>query len=141
MSAKKITNSQKETVNRKITGLLVVFLGVIMIVGVSFLARFADLAVVRDKIKNKSVDKDKIVKISGTPACLPIKSQYKEEDNSNSNCQLGLKSDSGEYYALYGQNSLSLYGEIGASTFEIEGELIDAGKAEKYDISGTIIPK
>lgn len=139
---KEITKIQNESLNRKTTGFLIAFLGLIMIVGVSFLARFADLAIFRGQIKAKSDNqKAKIIRINGTPACLPLKASG--DDNitiENNSCELGLKSDDGKYYALNKTNDgFDLYGQVGTNSFEVEGEFIKAGDSEPYAIEGTIL--
>lgn len=135
---KQISDNQKDAFNRKLTGVLIIVIGIVLIFGVAILARFGDLAIVRKKLfNNNSAEKSNYVKISGTPTCLKYKPKYIKEQSSK--CNLGIKTSDNEYYAISGgTNPLDLYGEIGASEFEVSGTLIEAGSDEKYDIVGTI---
>jgi hypothetical protein len=113
-------------------------IGLVLIFGVALLARFADLAVVRNKLQVEGESKkNNSITISGQTTCLPLRQGRK----ASGNCELGIKTDSGEYYAVNSiQNPLEIYGEVGSSTVEISGELVKAGSDENYDIVGTIIP-
>ncbi|MBP9489687.1 hypothetical protein KBE46_03375 [Candidatus Saccharibacteria bacterium] len=135
---KKLTNEKIDQINRKSTGILIMVIGLVLIFGVALLARFADLAVVRNKLQVEGESKkNNSITISGQTTCLPLRQGRK----ASGNCELGIKTDSGEYYAVNSiQNPLEIYGEVGSSTVEISGELVKAGSDENYDIVGTIIP-
>ena len=135
---KKLTNEKIDQINRKSTGILIMVIGLVLIFGVALLARFADLAVVRNKLQVEGESKkNNSITISGQTTCLPLRQGKK----ASGNCELGIKTDSGEYYAVNSiQNPLEIYGEVGSSTVEISGELVKAGSDENYDIVGTIIP-
>ena len=135
---KKLTNEKNDQINRKSTGILIMVIGLVLIFGVALLARFADLAVVRNKLQVEGESKkNNSITISGQTTCLPLRQGRK----ASGNCELGIKTDSGEYYAVNSiQNPLEIYGEVGSSTVEISGELVKAGSDENYDIVGTIIP-
>ena len=135
---KKLTNEKIDQINRKSTGILIMVIGLVLIFGVALLARFADLAVVRNKLQVEGESKkNNSITISGQTMCLPLRQGRK----ASGNCELGIKTDSGEYYAVNSiQNPLEIYGEVGSSTVEISGELVKAGSDENYDIVGTIIP-
>ena len=135
---KKLTNEKIDQINRKSTGILIMVIGLVLIFGVALLARFADLAVVRNKLQVEGESKkNNSITISGQTTCLPLRQGRK----ASGNCELGIKTDSGEYYAVNCiQNPLEIYGEVGSSTVEISGELVKAGSDENYDIVGTIIP-
>ena len=135
---KKLTNEKIDQINRKSTGILIMVIGLVLIFGVALLARFADLAVVRNKLQVEGESKkNNSITISGQTTCLPLRLGRK----ASGNCELGIKTDSGEYYAVNSiQNPLEIYGEVGSSTVEISGELVKAGSDENYDIVGTIIP-
>ena len=47
---KKLTNEKIDQINRKSTGILIMVIGLVLIFGVALLERFADLAVVRNKL-------------------------------------------------------------------------------------------
>ena len=136
---KKLTNEKIDQINRKSTGILIMVIGLVLIFGVALLARFADLAVVRNKLQVEGESKkNNSITISGQTTCLPLRQGRK----ASGNCELGIKTDSGEYYAVNSiQNPLEIYGEVGSSTVEISGELVKAGSDENYDIVGTIIPQ
>ena len=135
---KKLTYEKIDQINRKSTGILIMVIGLVLIFGVALLARFADLAVVRNKLQVEGESKkNNSITISGQTTCLPLRQGRK----ASGNCELGIKTDSGEYYAVNSiQNPLEIYGEVGSSTVEISGELVKAGSDENYDIVGTIIP-
>ena len=135
---KKLTNEKIDQINRKSTGILIMVIGLVLIFGVALLARFADLAVVRNKLQVEGESKkNNSITISGQTTCLPLRQGRK----ASGNCELGIKTDSGEYYAVNSiKNPLEIYGEVGSSTVEISGELVKAGSDENYDIVGTIIP-
>ena len=135
---KKLTNEKIDQINRKSTGILIMVIGLVLIFGVALLARFADLAVVRNKLQVEGESKkNNSITISGQTTCLSLRQRRK----ASGNCELGIKTDSGEYYAVNSiQNPLEIYGEVGSSTVEISGELVKAGSDENYDIVGTIIP-
>ena len=135
---KKLTNEKIDQINRKSTGILIMVIGLVLIFGVALLARFADLAVVRNKLQVEGESKkNNSITISGQTTCLPLRQGRK----ASGNCELGIKTDSGEYYAVNSiQNPLEIYGEVGSSTVEVSGELVKAGSDENYDIVGTIIP-
>ena len=135
---KKLTNEKIDQINRKSTGILIMVIGLVLIFGVALLARFADLAVVRNKLQVEGESKkNNSITISGQTTCLPLRQGRK----ASGNCELGIKTDSGEYYAVNSiQNPLEIYGEVGSSTVEISGELVKAGSDENYDMVGTIIP-
>ena len=135
---KKLTNEKIDQINRKSTGILIMVIGLVLIFGVALLARFADLAVVRNKLQVEGESKkNNSITISGQTTCLPLRQGRK----ASGNCELGIKTDSGEYYAVNSiQNPVEIYGEVGSSTVEISGELVKAGSDENYDIVGTIIP-
>ena len=135
---KKLTNEKIDQINRKTTGILIMVIGLILIFAVALLAKFADLAVIREKLNLTSSITKYSITIKGQTSCLPLK----ESETSSGSCELGLKSEDGKYYAINGSNSpLDLYSEAGSPTVEITGELIEAGPDEKYNIVGTIIQK
>lgn len=130
---------QTEAFNRKLVGILVASIGLLLIFGIGILAKFADLAVVRQKIKLNSTIEHTTRRVSGMATCLPQKSN---SSVSAQECIVGLRTQDGDYYAVgvSDRNFLDLYGEIGSGEFEVEGEFIEAGTGETYDIVGTIIP-
>ena len=94
---KKLTNEKIDQINRKSTGILIMVIGLVLIFGVALLARFADLAVVRNKLQVEGESKkNNSITISGQTTCLPLRQGRK----ASGNCELGIKTDSGEYYAV-----------------------------------------
>ncbi|MBS7346113.1 MAG: hypothetical protein KIG14_00155 [Candidatus Sacchiramonaceae bacterium] len=138
---KGFSKAQTEAFNRKLVGVLVAAVGILLVFGVGIVARFADLAIVRQKIKSNSTIEHTTRKISGMATCLPQKSSQDNRDVTQE-CAVGIRTQDGDYYAVgsNGGNPIDLYGEIGSGEFEVEGEFIKAGTEETYDIIGTIIP-
>ncbi|MDO4872027.1 MAG: hypothetical protein Q4A27_01180 [bacterium] len=131
---------QIEAIHRKISFLLVIILGILLISGVGIVAKFSDLAFIRGIIFHKAAENSKreVVTIAGVPSCLKLKS-----GEETTHCEYGIRTSEGKYYALTnsGNNPINLYGEAGsAEGVEITGELTPAGEKEKYDIVGTITP-
>ena len=89
---KKLTNEKIDQINRKTTGILIMVIGLILIFAVALLAKFADLAVIREKLNlTSSITKDSIT-IKGQTSCLPLK----DSETSSGSCELGLKSETAE---------------------------------------------
>lgn len=132
---KALKNFQIEAIHRKLSFGLVLFGGIVLIAGLSIIAKFADIQFLNSKIEHKnSQSKNKIVTVSGSLACLPLKDSASETKD----CELGVKSSDG-YYAVSGSGLQSVYGEAGGAGIEISGELIPAGPQEKHDIIGTVV--
>lgn len=130
---KELKDFQIEAIHRKVSGSLIVMLGIVLVAGIGLAAKFGDLAFRQQQIANQTKTKTKEeITISGVPACLPLKSGEKVEK-----CEYGIKTSDGKYYAV--SNFSDFYGEAGASGVNVTGKLIKAGEGEKFDIVGTII--
>ena len=126
---KELKDFQVEAIHRKVSGSLIITLGIVLIAGIGFVAKFGDLAFKQQRIKIKSEEE---VTISGVPACLPLKNKEKAES-----CEYGIKTSDGKYYAV--SNLANFYGEAGVDGVSVTGKLIKAGSSEKFDIAGTIM--
>ena len=137
---KALKDFQIEAIHRKISFLLGLVGGLVLIAGVALIAKFGDLQFISSKIdKNNSRKTQKqTITIAGIPSCLPLKSGEKVE---SSNYEYGIKTSDGKFYAIgsSGSNPISLYGEAGSEGVEISGEFIPAGKNEELNIEGTIL--
>lgn len=136
---KQFSEKQTDNFNRKLTGFLVVIVGIILIFAIALLAKVGDLTLLNRKLNSDKESSSDMVTVKGTPTCLTLKSK---STSSNKRCEVGIKADDGKFYAISNSgNSLNLYSEIGSSGFEVSGEFIKAGEEEKYDIVGTIVAK
>lgn len=137
---KALKDFQIEAIHRKISFLLVIVGGLVLVAGVALIAKFGDLQFISSKIdKNNSQKTQKqTITIAGIPSCLPLKSGEKVE---SSNCEYGIKTSDGKFYAIgsSSSNPLTLYGEAGSAGVEISGEFLPVSKDEKFDIVGTVV--
>lgn len=135
---KELKDFQIEKIHRRVSSVLVIFLGLVLVAGIAIVAKFGDLSFEKLNIAQKSKHNSQyeVRTISGVPTCLPLKS-----GDATTACEYGIKASDGKFYALSsgGSNPVTLYGEAGsADGLEISGEFIPASADEKFDIVGTI---
>lgn len=102
-----------------------------MMVGLAVFVYVADRVGVQQYIQPTTVDtkQSEPITVQGEIVCLP----HKGDGPSTQECAIGMRDTNGYFYAL---KNAQIF-EIGTSV-EIEGNLSDSSRGEKYDISGTI---
>ena len=126
---------QIEAIHRKVSSILLIFLGLVLIAALGVVAKFGNLAFIGSKKSDQASQglAHETRKIAGSLACLPLK------DGVVKSCEYGIKTSNGEYYAVSGMSLQAAYGKASSSGIEVSGEFIAAGDREKHNIVGTIL--
>lgn len=91
-----------------------------------------------DKVVNDTVDN--MSTVTGNFSCLPLK----DGTDPNTNCQLGVKSKDGSFYALDisriqdANTDLKVDDTIAVTGFLLPAEEVNSASWEKYTVSGVI---
>lgn len=125
-----------QRVDNHLSKILAFIIIIMLAMGVVFIAKLADSGILRERLSLNGSTKYQQITVIGSPICLKDR-----KGKMLNGCDVGIKTDKGEIFAISGANKMEFYSKIGTGGIEISGEFIPAGTDEKADILGTIIEK